>query len=262
MVQAYSGEQTNGGPPLNPYKQAEFDAKDRERVKVKDNEGNRYFTIANGTLEFLTSLNAVKVIDLAADADTATCDLFVDPGATQTVKIEDPEGKLLAGTIVAGVTACNPNMIPIKDAACTVFALDPSKPRRIHFFHDKRHLAGSLTLRGDEKEPPVVRLGPAGSVIGRILDDDGQPIAGADINLDSPDRTARELYRQLRQRQAAIHTDKDGRFRIEGIVPEVKFPLGIVRGRTFFVGEPRIGARQVKPGETLDLGAVRVKPGP
>ncbi|HTU91583.1 MAG TPA: carboxypeptidase-like regulatory domain-containing protein, partial [Gemmataceae bacterium] len=154
------------------------------------------------------------------------------------------------------------NTFPIKDATCTIFALNPKKPRRLLFFHAERKLAGALTVRGDEKESPVVRLGPAGSVIGRVLDRDGQPIAGADINPDSPDRSAGELYRQLRQRQPAVRTDKAGRFRLEGIVPEVKFTLAIVRGRTFFVGEPRIGLRQVKPGETLDLGDVRVKPGP
>jgi hypothetical protein len=62
------------------------------------------------------------------------------------------------------------------------------------------------------------------------------------------------------QRREAVHTDKNGRFRIEGIVPEVKFMLNVYQGRTFLVGEPRIGARQVKPGETLDLGDRRVKP--
>jgi hypothetical protein len=259
MVQAYSGEMANGGQRLNPYKQAEFDAKDRERVKVtEDGGGTRVFTIANGTTEFLTILNAVKVIDLAADAETATCDLFVDRGATQTVKIEDSEGKPLTGTVAAGVTASNPNTFPIKDAACTVFALDPNKPRRVLFYHAKHQLAGSLTLRGDEKETSVVRLVQTGSVMGRVLDHDGQPLAGVAVPLSSPDPSARELYRQ--QRRQAVHTDKDGRFCLEGIMPEVKFTLGIVQGRTIFVAEPRIGVRQVKSGETLDLGDMRVKP--
>jgi RNA polymerase sigma factor (sigma-70 family) len=262
MVQADGKEKVNGGLELNPYKQGEFDAKDREQVKIVDRGDALYFTTVDNTLEFLISQNAVKVLDLAPDAGTAKCDLFVERGTTQIIKIEDPEGKPLTGTTVAGMTASGWDTFPIKDSVCTVFALDSKKPRRVLFIHAERKLAGSLTLRGDEKEPPVVRLGPAGSVIGRVLDRDGQPLSGASIDLSSPDRTARELYRQLRQRQATIRTDKDGRFRIEGIVPEVKFTLGIVRGRTFFVGEPRIGARQVKPGETLDLGAVRVKPGP
>ncbi len=96
---------------------------------------------------------------------------------------------------------------------------------------------------------------------GRLLDRDGQPIVGAFVDLNPPDNTARELYRQLAQRRQPIRTDKDGRFRLEGIVPNVQFMLSIYQGRTFLVGEPRIGAKQVKPGETLDLGAIRVKPG-
>jgi hypothetical protein len=115
-------------------------------------------------------------------------------------------------------------------------------------------------LRGDEKEPPVVRLKPAGSAIGRILDRDGQPLAGADIEISGLDQITSEFYRQLRLRQQPIRTDKEGRFRVEGIVPQVKFTVNITKGRTYFVGEPRIGVKQVKPGETLDLGDVRVKP--
>jgi hypothetical protein len=93
-------------------------------------------------------------------------------------------------------------------------------------------------------------------VTGRVLDREGQAIAGAEVNLSSPDSVASELYRQI------VHTDEDGRFRIEGIVPDVNFQMNIYQGRTFLVGEPRIGVRQVKPGATLDLGDVRVKPGP
>ncbi len=255
MVQAgVESETANGGLKLNPYKQAEFDAKDRERLnKIAGSDDDRYFTAIQ---------NAVKVLDLAANAGTAKYDLFVERGQTRTIKIEDAEGKPLTRTTVAGVTASWPITFPIKDATCTIFALDPKKPRRVLFFHAERNLAGSLTLRGDEKEPSVIRLGRAGTAIGRILDRDGQPITGANIDLSSPDGSASELYRQVRQSQQAVRTDKDGRFRVEGIVPEVKFTLGIMQGRTFFVGEPRISVRQVKPGETLDLGDIRVKPGP
>jgi RNA polymerase sigma factor (sigma-70 family) len=262
MFQADGKERVNGGKDVNPYKQAEFDAKEREQVKVTQNDDGSRFTAVDNSIEFLSFLNAVKLLDLAPDAGTATCDLFVERGATQTIRIEDADGKPLTGTTVAGVTDGWPIPSPIKDATCTIFALDPNKPRRLLFFHAERKLAGSLTVRGDEKEPPVVHLGPVGSVIGRMLDREGQPLAGANIDLSSPDPTTRELYRQLRLRQQATRTDKDGRFRIEGIIPEVKFTLSITQGRTFLIGEPLIGARQVKPGETLDLGDVRVKPGP
>jgi hypothetical protein len=184
----------------------------------------------------------------------------VERGTTQTIRIEDADGKPLKGTTIAGVTASGPNTFTIPDATCTIFALDPKKPRHLLLFHAEGNLAGALTVRGDEKEPLVVCLGRAGSVMGRILDRDGQPLAGADIQLSAPDQIASELYRQLRLRQQPIRTDKEGRFRIEGIVPQVKFTLSITKGRTFFVGEARIGVKEVKPGETLELGDLRVKP--
>jgi RNA polymerase sigma factor (sigma-70 family) len=244
----------------NTYKPAEFDAKDREHVKITQGDDGRYFTAIDNSIESLSLLSAVKYLDLAPDAGTAKCDLFLERGLTLKVKIEDADGKPLQGTTATGLTAGWSNAVPIKDTNCTVLALDPKKPRRVIFFHAERNLAGSLTVRGDEKEPPIVRLEGAGSVTGRVLDRDGQPLAGADVNLSSPDRLASELYRQRDQLRPPIRTDKEGRFRIEGIVPEVKFTLGIRQGRTFLVGEPRIGVRQVKPGETLDLGDVRVKP--
>lgn len=261
--QADAKEKANGSQQVNPYTQAEFDAREREHIKIANNEDDSsYFTSIDNSREYLKFFNAVKMLDLAPDAGTATCDLFVQRGRTITVKIEDSDGKPLAGATVAGVTALGWDVFPLKDAACTVFALDPKKPRRILFFHAQRKRAGSLTVRGDEKESLVAHLGSTGSVIGRLLDRDDQPLAGASIDLSSPDRSASELYRRLRQRQPMIRTDKDGRFRIDGIVPEVKFTVGITLGRTFFVGEPRIGARQVKSGETFNLGDVRVKPGP
>jgi RNA polymerase sigma factor (sigma-70 family) len=259
-VQVDGEEKANGGQAINPYKAAEFDTKDRALVPINEKDG--YFTAIDNSIEFFGRSHVVKVIDLAPDAGTAECDLFLERGQTLTVKIEDADGKPLRGTTVAGVTAVWPSPIPIKDATFTVFALDPKKPRRLLLYHGERNLAGSLLVRGDEKEPPTARLTPTGAVSGRILDREGQPIAGAEIQLSSPEQAANVLYQQLDQKRKPIHTDKEGRFRITGIVPEVKFNLNIYQGRTFLVGEPRIGVRQVKSGETLNLGDVKVKPGP
>jgi hypothetical protein len=107
----------------------------------------------------------------------------------------------------------------------------------------------------------VARLRPTGAVSGRVVNRAGKPLADAAVLLSTLDDAVREINTQLKQRvPVEVQTDKEGRFRIEGIVPETKFRLAFVHGRAFVVAEPPIGDKQVKSGETLDLGDVRVKP--
>lgn len=260
MTQVWGGITKIDGQALNPYKQAQFEPAERERVKPTLNGEDWVFTAAGNSLEFLNTENAVKVLDLAEGAGSATANLFVDPGKTLKIHIQDADGKPLPGVIASGVTTSWPITFTLKAAECTICALDPEQPRQLVFLHPKRNLAGSVTVRGDEEEAPVVQLKPTGSITGRLLDLDGQPLAGVEIDPSADSRAISELYRHMRQQRQPMHTDKDGRFRLEGLVPEVKFSLGLRKGRTSFVGEPRIGLRQVESGKTLDLGEVRVKP--
>jgi protocatechuate 3,4-dioxygenase beta subunit len=260
MAQAYGTELKLGGLPVKPWRQAVLDPLDARRVNLVDPRGDRYFSTAGGGIDFLGTENACKVLDLAEDAGTAKCDLFLDRGRTLTVKVQDADGRPLAGALVAGMTASWPITFPLRDASCTVYALDPTEPRTVVIFHVERKLAGTLTVRGDEKEPLSVRLVPTGTLAGRLLDADGQPVAGVHVDLTAADGTVRELYRQLRERGESVRTDRDGRFRLTGLVPGVKFGLSLRQGSTFLVGEPRIGMKEVKPGQSLDLGEVRTRP--
>jgi hypothetical protein len=56
-----------------------------------------------------------------------------------------------------------------------------------------------------------------------------------------------------------VKTDKDGQFRLEGVLPKLIFQLSLRKGRTYYMGEPRIGDKQVGPGKTLELGDVKVR---
>jgi hypothetical protein len=199
-------------------------------------------------------------LDLAEDAASVTCDLFVDRGKTVTAHIQDAEGKPLPGAIGAGLTASWPHTFPLKETSCTVYALDGKRPRQLAFFHPGRQLAGTLTVRGDEKEPPTVRLVPAGTVTGRIVDAQGQPLAGVNIHLMLLNRKVGELARHRELQREPVRTDKEGRFRWEGVVPNQKFYLGLRDGRMYLDSEPRRHPKQVEPGATLDLGDVRTTP--
>ena len=261
MAQATAVGKGDGGEPLNPYKPAELSAEDRKHIKlVVPKMGYPYFYAAGNILEHPKNAHALRYLDLAPDGDPVNVDLIVDRGRTLSVKIEDGDGKPLSGARVAGMTASPTDISTLPEAHCTVYALEPKQPRRLIFYHVERRLAGALTVRDDEKDMPVARLVRTGSVMGRALDEDGRPVAGASILLRFEEKTADKLFQDLTRRQPPVTTDKEGRFRIDGVIPQLGLMVGCRRGREVLVYDTRPKLHQVKPGQTLDLGEFRVKP--
>src|SRR5207302_428351 len=128
-------------------------------------------------------------------------------------------------------------------------------------FHEpRRKLFGLLRLAGDEKKPQVVRLVPAGAVRGRLVDEDGRPLAGVAVRLYHPDRPAEEIHDRA-SRARPIETDADGKFLIDEVIPGVKFSLSFHRGRQALEPSVKRADSMAQPGKTLDLGEVKVKPG-
>jgi RNA polymerase sigma factor (sigma-70 family) len=261
MAQAFPDGPKINGVLIKPYTQADFDAADRKRVQVVENGRNRHYQAAGNSQESLDIENAVKVLDLPEGAPPTSCDLFVERGTTLKVQVQDPDGKPLAGAMVSGMTASYPITFTLEGAEFTAYGLDPKRPRELLFLHPTRNLAGTLKVRGDEKEPVSVKLVPTGALKGRVRDQEGQPVAGAEVRFSYEAGAGDELYRQLKPPREPVRTDADGRFHLEDLVPNAKFGVGITKGKTFLVGEPRIGLRQVKPGATLDLGDFRTRPG-
>jgi protocatechuate 3,4-dioxygenase beta subunit len=257
MAQADGGERL-GGKPVNPYKSAVPDP-DHPNYFAKDAAGSYRFNAAGPSLEFLNIQQACKVVDLKPDAGEVEIDLYLERGKTATLKVVDTDGKPLIGATVAGLTASWPATFTLPKDTATVYALDPARPRILYLLHAEKKLGGWVRVRGDEKEAVTAKLLPLGAVMGKIVDSDGRPITGVSVSLQFPDGPGGELYREVRSAQPPVVTDEDGAFRIDGIVPSVKFTLSLVRGREYFLGEPRIGQKQMFPAQTLDLGSLTVK---
>src|SRR5262249_28367746 len=105
----------------------------------------------------------------------------LDAGKLAKGRIVDPDGKSLSGAIVDGLRhdALRDTGPPL--GTDTFTALGVTRPRLVVFAHGAKKLGGRVVVRGDEKEPVVVKLEPWGEVSGRFLDADGKPIANATL---------------------------------------------------------------------------------
>jgi RNA polymerase sigma factor (sigma-70 family) len=247
-----------GTMDINPFLSAVPDP-DYSAYFAKDDDGSYRVTAAGNSLEFLANAQACKVVDLKPDAKEVEIDIYLERGKTATLKVVDDAGKPLEGAVVTGLTSgwAMPFTLP-KDTA-TIYALNADNPRTLFLMHAGRKLGGTLAVKGDESEPVTAKLVPLGSISGKLIDTDGSPIVGVAVTLNFPSGGGNTLYRDANLSRAPVVTDKDGVFRLDNVVPGAKFYLNMTRKQEYFIGEPKIGLRQVEPGKTLDLGMLTVK---
>jgi hypothetical protein len=115
-------------------------------------------------------------------------------------------------------------------------------------------------LKGDEKGPVVARLQPCASVRGRVLNEDGKPLAGVNVNLTYHDGNLMSLHAFIHGSKPVV-TDAGGRFVIDEVLPGIEFQLW----RRFATKRSGYGQSLVKklkgePGRTTDAGDIRLRP--
>jgi hypothetical protein len=234
----------------NAYPQARLDPAEKSRA---------------GLDEFrLFGVNAYRVVDVPADAKSLTCDIQIDPGRSVTGTVLGPDGKPLSGCLVIGLTAVQPKSTALKTAAFTVVGLDAQEPRQLLFVHLKQKLAGMRVVRPDEKADVTVQLEPWATLKGRIVDEDGRPLAGARIQMGfiHPIFFLPVTW-WIPPQGEEVKTDREGRFQAEGLTPGMTFRLSLSTDKQLFV--PLVGTPDgmrvlsLRPGETKDLGDLTVK---
>jgi hypothetical protein len=199
-----------------------------------------------------------KVLDIKPGTAIVNQDIFVERESVLMVKIRDAEGQPLTGVWASGIRRHATIRLP--SDSCPAYGVEAGKPRLMVFYEPIKKLAGSLTLKGDEKQPIVAHLGPAGAIKGRLLDADGKPLAGVAVDVHYPDHEAKKIHENVHKAKLAV-TDATGVFALDELIPQQKFELTFRRGKQQFKRETKPAeAVQVKPGECRDLGALKLKP--
>jgi hypothetical protein len=217
--------------------------------------------------------HAIAAIDVSEkDPKSQACDLALNSGRTLRGRVCGPDGKPVAEAFAAGLTDA-PSPVhgsapkpKLTAADFTAVALDSRRPRTLVFWHEQRKLARAVLVRGDEPEPLTIRLEPLGAVIGRLVDADGRPRAGVEVEARYSDRQTRTLPGELGKGIPGFTTPAlslpkatsgpDGRFRIEGLIAGMTYDLHVGRGKNSSECVRKEMAGQ--PGAPVDLGDIRM----
>ncbi len=204
--------------------------------------------VATGQSQF----SAIVLINPAEGSAPLSAVAVLERDQKREVRVAGPDGELLTGVTVDGEgaeTTKTPRLF-------TVSKLNPLRPTRFTFRQQPRNLVGCLVAGGDEIEGYTVRLQPPATITGRVVDAEGKPRQGVDLT--NTNWYAAVIDRVLGIIPEGTKTDTDGRFRIEGLVPNLKYEASATAGSA--------GTGQlfrdvtVAPGEVKDLGDLKVIP--
>jgi protocatechuate 3,4-dioxygenase beta subunit len=218
------------------------------------------------------SFNLLVPLDPRPDTREMTVDLNLRSGVDVTARVRTFDGQPLGTYYVLGA-AGEYSWAEQSADRLTIVGCYPEETRRLFLYQPARNLVASADVTGVPPDPIEIRLRPGGSIIGRLLDEDGLPVEGAWFSYDlMPLRAAVGHLAEMKRELGIVPdvwpflaTDEKGRFAIKGLIPGLKYSARAVIERRQADGRsqrvaPLFTDVTTKSGETKDLGDVRVKP--
>jgi protocatechuate 3,4-dioxygenase beta subunit len=223
---------------------------DRDGID-KDSEVSPYHIMFPSNYSALVRVNPVKGVD------SVKRDVTLDPGWTFTGTVVGPDGEPLAGAMSFGLTGTTKWGMDLwdnegtKTAAFTVRGLNPCRPRDVLFQHLEKGLIGIAQPPKETGDSITVRMQLGAVVTGRLVDAEGQLRAGVELQVSFRPKQRADWPSYSPE---GIKTDREGRFRLEALVPGFQYLLYDRRGSLQF-------GDGLRSGETKDLGDVQMKRG-
>jgi beta-lactamase regulating signal transducer with metallopeptidase domain len=200
---------------------------------------------------FQANYNRLILINPPRGAELLETDVTIESGRTAKGIVYDPDDQPLAGAMASGLGGRQGiGDVRLDKPAFTVAAMHPRRTRELVFRHPAKRWGKFLIVPGDQVDVLHVRLERCGEAEGRLLDTEGMPVAHASISVS----------RHQHSPTLTVETDDRGIFRIDNLVPGLKYDLNLLKPAQQR-GQP--GAIQteivVVAGERKALGDVGVK---
>ncbi len=254
-----------GGPTLHPRARTEFDGSFQlatapgkfrlgfmadqfhsfERAPLLPIGERARHPLSGMQMSYSTELNL-------GQADETIPDIQLSPAATVEIQLQDPSGNAITDVTYTGGQGAYSRVL---FRSRIVVQLDPRENLHEYFIHQPGSgNAAKVTLAPTVESPVIVRLAPAATAHGRLVDQSGNPIARARL-------VGKGLMRPVTSAEIARsdyvdpmpQTDIDGRFELAGLVPGETYQY-------YFSGPGPIVSNEitvvVTSTEPIDLGEV------
>jgi hypothetical protein len=249
-----------------PYLNARLDPKDEKNGHfpgMKGDELNMFLQISPGYHRINPKPTDRQLV----------FNITFDPGRTLKGTLIDPAGQPVRGATAWGLSlggtptgTVRQREKILESAEFTATGIERDKPCTLSFVHRARKLIGQKTVQPEDKGPLTVHLQSWGTLTGRLVDAEGKSIADMKMRLKYPDPPDSGM----RPPDLPFATDREGRFRIEGLLPDCDHELIFGHGPKKLEHDgPKMDAappaddllKKVKThaGETKDLGDITVK---
>jgi RNA polymerase sigma factor (sigma-70 family) len=241
------------GPRPDAFMPAWVTLKERRaffKAPFKDGGGEGVFYLALGSgsvgMFGLEGNHAVVLLQPGEKEEMLVRDVVLERGQERKGRVVGPDGQPLTGVTVQGLLPREDVVETLKGAEFTVRARNPKMPARLITFHHKGKNLGSFLkeLPAEKDGPLIVKLQPCGSLSGRIVDQDGQPVP----------RFRGRLSCGHYSRLLGFTTDKDGRFRVERLFSGLGY--SVWQDEKLSIVKIHPGA-VVEPGKKKDLGDIK-----
>lgn len=194
--------------------------------------------------------NAVLLINPGDDENSLERDVQFELGRTLAVTVETADGKPPVGLTVRGRSNLRFMDEKLDSPEFLVTGLHPKIDRDLTVEALEENLCAHRVIRAGEVDPIVLRLAPYGALSGRLLDEDGEPLAKTIVAIGRMGILPHDF---------SATTDDHGKFNCDGLVPGVNYVVALRRPGQ--MGMNRLASDVVvEPGKTTDLGDLDPKP--